>query len=194
MNDTIIRILRPESREYNILSEAARVITTHTGVAVAVQNCDFDTGAGMRWTTLVAAAKDHGYTPLSPADQEALLSGDKARYADALFHAIGAVRRINANENGYSDNDKGAFVRDLSVLLGRVPALRNLEVQYGKMYMGGQFLPGYEGSVLPEGGTEYVRFMDTRPDHSMCEYQSISGDSLTAVFADIGKKLADIMF
>jgi len=72
----IIKVFEPGTREYENLTDAARMMTemSPNGWHYSVQNVCFNYGSGWMWTTVVC--DDRGYQALTPHDQSGVLYGD----------------------------------------------------------------------------------------------------------------------
>lgn len=191
-----IAVFNPGTPEHDRLRRAARIFMDRTGVAACVRETYFDFGQGWKWTTiLVGPAGTNQYQALNPAQQETVLYGDQARADAVAEEMVTAYREMKSNPDPDSmyGEDKYAFVRDLALTLRKVPALRRLDIQYGGIGRDG-FVPLHENCAREKGLSEAVRFHMDGGFPEDDKIQSIAGDSLTAIFVDIGKKLAEIMY
>ena len=193
MNDCI-KIFQPDSPECARLLSACHEIRGIEPCDPDVETVLFDAGQDWKWTTLTVRAgfSDNRVQVLSPAQQEKLLYGSDDDFKTVIDDVIRTVHGLPDGEPSYRD-DKAAFVKTLAVTLRRVPALSKLDIQYGVLRPGDKFVPvySYDPSIQ---GVECVRFLMDGHGVEDAKYQSIAGDSLTAVFCDIGRKLAEIMY
>lgn len=193
MNECI-RVFDGNSVEHARLTEAAKAIAQRTGLEAHVDDCMFDAGQDWRWTTILVRApgRSDWCQCLDPAAQDRIVLSDPAGANEAIREIVKKLNRIFAEPiELYDPDDKKAVVDALAYVLARIPATKDVAVQYGVMESG-RFEP-MDCNAGP-GHAEAIRITMPGQDPDEAAIQSIAGDSQVAVFHDMANRVANLMY
>lgn len=203
-NDAI-KIFNPGTSQHDRLSKAAELIGKKTIFDANVADAYFDFGQKWTWTTILLRrpGSDSWFQALTPADQLAVLTAQNTEAAvDAIIESK-RWERVTPNPTEsktagfYEGEDKRGLVMDLNRTLSRIPAMRNWTLLYGAVVVwepgrGEKFVELEENwSPSANTGRESVCL---RHANGTEKIQSIHGDSLAAVFSDVGRLVADALY